>query len=498
MEERLASTGVPGLDEVLRGGLPRDYIYLVQGDPGAGKTTLSLQFLREGAMKGERCLYLTLSETRKELERVAESHGWSLDGIEIFEHLVGEEILRREQDTTLFHPSEIELGKTVDALLKKVEELAPHRVVLDSLSEIRLLSQNALRYRKQVLALKQFFGNRNITTILIDDRTSDVNDVQLHSVPHGVIVLERAAPVYGAARRRLEVVKLRGRSYRGGYHDFDILRGGMVVYPRLVAADHDRKGGEGSIPSGVKGIDALMGGGLHLGSSTVILGPAGVGKSSLAAQYVLSAAEEGMRAVVFAFDESRSTLLARARSLGIDLDRGIEAGRVVVQQVDPAELSPGEFANLVRVEVEERGAKLIVIDSLNGYMNAMPEEGYLTLHLHELLTYLTEQGVASLMVVAQHGLLGSSGGATIDVSYLADAVILLRYFEAAAKVNKAISVLKKRSGPHERSIREFHMDDEGIHVGKPLAQFRGILSGVPILEPVALSGRAETGGAEEI
>ena len=252
MDERLACTGVPGLDEVLRGGLPRDYIYLVQGDPGAGKTTLSLQFLREGAMKGERCLYLTLSETRKELERVAESHGWSLDGIEIFEHLVGEEILRREQDTTLFHPSEIELGKTVDALLKKVEELAPHRVVLDSLSEIRLLSQNALRYRKQVLALKQFFGNRNITTILIDDRTSDVNDVQLHSVPHGVIVLERAAPVYGAARRRLEVVKLRGRSYRGGYHDFDILRGGMVVYPRLVAADHDRKGGEGSILSGVK------------------------------------------------------------------------------------------------------------------------------------------------------------------------------------------------------------------------------------------------------
>ena len=477
----LARTGVPGFDEIVRGGLPRECIYLIQGDPGSGKTTLSLQFLLEGARRGERCLYLTLAEGKRELEKVAESHGWNLDSIEIFEQLIGEEILGEEQDTTMFHPSEIELGKTIGTLLAEVERIKPSRVIIDSLSEIRLLSQSPLRYRKQILALKQFFTNRNITVYLIDDKTMGTNDIQLHSVPHGVIILERQAPLYGSARRRIEVVKLRGVPYVGGYHDFDIVKGGVVVFPRLIASEHRYDAAEGEVLSGVPAMDKLVGGGLHKGSSTVIMGPAGAGKSALSTLYAVAAARRGEKTAMFIFDESRKTLFMRSASIGLRLEEQVKNGMLSVQQVDPAELSPGEFAHLVRAEVEENGARIVVIDSLNGYFNAMPEERFLTLHLHELLSYLSDHGVLTLLVVAQHGLIGPMNTA-IDVSYLADCVILLRYYEAGGEIHKAVSVLKKRSGGHEKAIRDFSIGSKGIAVGPPLKRFRGILSGVPVVE----------------
>jgi circadian clock protein KaiC len=480
--EPVASTGIAGLDAILGGGFPKDHVYLIQGDPGAGKTTLSLQFLLEGVKLGEKALYITLSETRRELHAVAKSHGWSLDGVEICEHLVREETLSEEEDTTIFHPSEIELGQTVSRLLEEVARVNPHRVVLDSLSEIRLLSQSNLRYRKQILALKQYFTNRGTTSLFLDDRTSEGNDLQLHSVPHGVIVLERRAPLYGAPRRRLEIIKLRGVDFRGGYHDFTIRRGGIELYPRLVAARESGDGGDGHLASGIDEIDALLGGGIERGSSTLIMGPAGAGKSTLAVQYAVAAAKRGERSALFIFDESRRSLIKRSAAVGMDLAGALKNELITAQQVDPAELAPGEFANLVREAVEKHGARTIVIDSLNGYLNAMPEERFLTLHLHEMLTYLGDHGVATILVMAQHGLIGSNMISSVDVSYLADCVVLLRYYEAEGELHKAISVMKKRSGDHEKAIREFSMDESGLHVGPPLKHFRGILSGIPIVE----------------
>jgi circadian clock protein KaiC len=479
--EPVASTGIVGLDAILGGGFPKDHVYLIQGDPGAGKTTLSLQFLLEGVKLGEKALYITLSETRRELHAVAKSHGWNLDGVEICEHLVREETLSEEEDTTIFHPSEIELGQTVSRLLEEVERVNPQRVVLDSLSEIRLLSQSNLRYRKQILALKQYFTNRGATSLFLDDRTSEGNDLQLHSVPHGVIVLERRAPLYGSPRRRLEIIKLRGVDFHGGYHDFTIRRGGIELYPRLVAAK-DGDGGEGRLESGIAEIDELLGGGLDRGSSTLIMGPAGAGKSTLASQYAVAAANRGERAALFIFDESRRSLIKRSAAVGMDLAGALQNELITAQQVDPAELAPGEFANLVREAVEKHGARTIVIDSLNGYLNAMPEERFLTLHLHELLSYLGDHGVATILVMAQHGLIGSNMISSVDVSYLADCVVLLRYYEADGELHKAISVMKKRSGDHEKAIREFSMGKDGLKVGPPLKQFRGILSGIPIVE----------------
>ena len=473
-----ARTGIDGLDDVLGGGFPRNRLYLIQGNPGSGKTTAGLQFLLQGRAEGEAGLCVTLSETAHELNGVARSHGWSLEGIQLYELAPGEEGLK--SDYTLFHPAEVELNRTTQGVVEVVEKLKPTRVVFDSLSEMRLLARDALRYRRQILALKQFFAGRGCTVVLLDDRTSDESDLQLESLAHGVVDLEQLAPEYGAERRRLRVKKLRGVAFRGGYHDFRIATGGIVVYPRLVASDYKDTFIAGAAPSGIKELDQLLGGGLERGSSTLIVGPAGPGKTSLALTYMLAAAARGETAAFYSFEEGMGTLRARARGLGWDIDAPIEAGRIVVQLVNPAELSPGEFTDAVRRAVEERNARVVVIDSLNGYLNAMPEERHLSLHLHELLAYLNQRGVATIMVVAQHGFLGSGMHTPVDLSYLSDAVILLRYFESEGELRVAASVLKKRSGVHERTIRAMTMDSSGIHLGPPLRDFHGVLTGTPV------------------
>lgn len=475
---RLA-TGSAGLDSILNGGFPANRLYLVEGDPGTGKTTLALKFLLEGAAQGEPVLYVTLSETKEELESVAASHGWSLDGINIYELIPSEESLKTETQYTIFHPSELELGETTNAVLEEVERIQPRRVVFDSLSEMRLLARDALRYRRQILALKQYFAGRRCTVLLLDDRTGTVGDLQVQSIAHGVVELEHLALDYGAERRRLRIIKLRGSKYRGGYHDFNIETGGVAVYPRLVAAEHHQEFTREAITSGVPELDTLLGGGLDRGSSTLILGPAGSGKSSIAAQFALTAAERGEHAASFIFDEGLNTYLSRAAGLGKDMKDHVEAGRMSVQQVDPAELSPGEFAHYVRHSVDHDGARVVIIDSLNGYLQAMPDERFLTVQMHELLTYLNQQGVVTILVLAQHGFMGSNMGTPIDVSYLADTVLMLRFFEAKGAVRRAISAVKKRMGYHENTIREMLMSSDGITVGKPLTDFHGVLTGLP-------------------
>ena len=474
--QKVARTGIEGLDHILVGGLPRNRVYLIQGDPGVGKTTLGLQFLLEGVRTGETALYITLSETAEELKAVADSHGWDVSEVHVYEQLVGEEELS-EEDITVFYPAEIELGETIKEMLKAVERIKPQRVVLDSLSEIRLLAQSTLRYRKQILALKQFFAGRNVTVLFLDDRTSELNDLQLQSVPHGVIELERYTPLYGAARRRMQLLKIRGLNFRDGYHDFSILTGGIIVYPRLVAAEHRQSVLHEQIPSGMTDLDKMLGGGVDRGTSTVIMGPAGSGKSALSSQYGFAAAERGERVTFYLFEESIASLLHRARSLKIDIDKHLATGLITLRQVDPAQLQPGEFAHLVREAVEKNGVRVIVIDSLNGYLNAVPEERFLMLHLHELLAYLGQKGVATFLVFAQQGLVGPMHN-TIDISYLADCVMLLRYYEAHGRIHKAISIVKKRSSMHETAIREFSMVG-GLKVGAPLQHYRGVLTGVP-------------------
>jgi len=474
------STGIAGLDDILGGGLPRRRLYLVEGDPGAGKTTLSLQFLRDGAKMGEKCLYVTLSETREELAAGAHSHGWTLDGIDVVEMVADEAELDSEAQVTMYSQSEVELATMIEKILEGVAKVNPQRVVFDSLSELRLLAQSSLRYRRQILALKSFFAGRQCTVVLLDDHTSEGSDLQLQSIAHGVISLEQNAPLYGAARRRLRVVKLRGSDFRGGFHDFSIRQGGLLVYPRLVAAEHGKSFTRGPIKSGIQELDNLLGGGPDRGTSTLIMGPAGTGKSTIAIQYAVAAAQRGDHASIFAFDESLETLEARMNALGIKFTEGRNAAQISLRQVDPAELSPGEFVHLVRESVERDHANIIVIDSLNGYLLAMPDEHYLVNQLHELLTYLGRRGVTTIMVAAQHGLLGSNMVAPVDTSYLADMVVLLRFFEYAGKVKKAVSVLKKRSGPHEETIRELRFSNEGIALSEPLQQFRGILTGVPV------------------
>jgi len=477
----VAPTGIPGLDDVLVGGFTRNRLFLVEGDPGSGKTTLALQFLATGAEAGETVLYVTLSETEEELRSVAISHGWTLDGITIREMSPSEGELEPDEQNTLFHPSEVELAATTKRVLEDVNELRPTRVVFDSLSELRLLAGNPLRYRRQILALKQYFANRQCTVLLLDDLTATDRDLQVQSIAHGVLHLGQLQPDYGSQRRRLRVVKYRGVHFRGGFHDYAIHPGGLRVFPRLVAAEHRQRIQRVRLRSAITAVDELLGGGIEEGTSTLIVGAAGTGKSTLAAQFVSAAAARGERAVLFLFDENPQTLLARCAELKIDLPRAVEAGQVSVQQVDPAELTPGEFTQAIRDRVAD-GAKIVVIDSLNGYLNAMPEDRFLTIQLHELLMYLGQQGVATILVSAHQGLIGAQMQSPVDASYLADAIILLRYFESRGEVRQAISVVKKRGGEHERTIREFRIGRDGIQVGNALREFRGVLTGVPIYE----------------
>jgi circadian clock protein KaiC len=455
-------------------------MYLCEGVPGSGKTTLGLQFLAAGAARGEPVLYITLSESSDELSDIAASHGWDLGGITVRELIPSERSLEPDDLYTVFHPSEVELTETTKLILQDVERLKPTRLVFDSLSELRLLAGNSLRYRRQILALKQYFSGRGCTVILLDDLTATERDLQVQSISHGAISLDQMLPEYGSDRRRLRIVKFRGKKFRGGYHDYAIRTGGLQVFPRLVAAEHRREFTPEQLSTGNAPLDKLLGGGLELGTSTLLIGAPGTGKSTLAAQMMTAAAERGQKSAMFIFDESASTLLSRTRGMGIDLARHVKSGKVTVQPVDPAELSPGEFAQTLRNAVERDDVKVIVIDSINGYLNATPEERFLTIQLHEILSFLGQRGVATLLVGAHQGLIGPNMTSPVETSYLADAVILLRYYEAEGEVRQAVSIVKKRGGAHERSIRDFRLTAHGIHVGEPLRMFRGILTGVPI------------------
>jgi len=474
----VVSSGTPGLDAILCGGFPARRMYLLQGDPGVGKTTLALRFLLSGVERGETCLYVTLSETQQELEAVARAHGWSLDGLDVYEMSAAEGHPIEQDENTLYVPAEVELGERVQALMQEVERVRPARVVLDSCSELRLLAQNPLRFRRQLLALKEYLVRKQCTILLLENPTSVGGDPLLQSLAHGVVVLEQLTPLYGAERRRLRVVKMREVPFRGGYHDIVIRRGGVEVFPRLVASEHHQRFEAEPVPSGVPALDALLGGGLDRGTSTLLMGPAGSGKSTIALQYVFAAAQRGDSAAYFTFDEGLETLRERSRKLGMPLEKFMETDKLLVQQVDPAELSPGEFTSVVRRAVEERGVRLVVIDSLNGFLQAMPQEHFLTAQLHELLSYLRQRGVLTFLLLAQHGFVGEMNG-PIDVSYLADTVVVTRYFEAGGRVRKALSVLKKRSGTHEDTIRELDVSDRGVIVGEPLTGFRGVLTGIP-------------------
>jgi circadian clock protein KaiC len=487
-KEQLVPTGITGLDHVLVGGFPANHLYLAEGDPGTGKTTLGLQFLLEGRARGEKGLYVTLSETKAELCTVAASHGWSLDGIGLFELESLEQRLQAEQQYTVFHPSEIELNETTRNICEQVERIQPTRVVFDSLSEMRLLARDALRYRRQVLSLKQFFAGRKCTVLLLDDRTSLETDLQLQSICHGVLMLERVPIEYGGARRRLSITKMRGVKFREGLHDFKIQRGGLEVFPRLVAAEHKQEAKSGVSDrevgrSGIPEMDSLLGGGLHYGTSTLALGPAGSGKSTLLTQFAVGLADAGEQVECYVFEETRENFLDRAASLGLDLRKHIDSGRIAVNQIDPAEISPGEFAHRVRDAVEGTGGRqptrVVMIDSLNGYMNSMPSESFLVIQMHELLMYLNERRVLTLMVLAQHGFLGHAVQSPVDVTYLADTVLVLRFFEAFGEVKQAMAVVKKRTGNHERSIREFRITETGLQIGSALKDFEGVLTGVP-------------------
>ncbi|HVX39278.1 MAG TPA: ATPase domain-containing protein [Gemmatimonadaceae bacterium] len=472
------ATGIAGLDAILYGGIASNHVYLIDGDPGTGKTTLGLQFLLAGLARGERGMYVTLSESAAELRATAISHDWSLDGLDLVE-LAEVQPGSTDEAYTLFHPSEIELQQTVEVILSAIEEKRPARVVIDSLSEMRLLARDPLRFRRQILSLKQFFAGRDCTALFLDDRSAPDGDMQLHSLAHGVIVLDHLAIDYGAERRRLEVKKLRGARFRAGYHDFRIRTGGLEVYPRLeIASPAESLGGE-EIGSGSPQLDRLLGGGLTVGTSTLITGAAGTGKSVLCTQYGLAAATRGERVHFFLFDERAATFRARAETLGMDIGEAEANGLVHVHQIEPTEMSPGEFAATVRKVVEQDGARLIVIDSINGYMQAMPSERLLTVQVHELLSYLANHRVSILMTLVQYGVFGGPVDEAAEVSYLADTVLLLRYFEHAGVVRQAISVVKKRSGPHEHTIRECRVDQGGLAVGKPLAEFHGVLTGVP-------------------
>jgi circadian clock protein KaiC len=474
-----ASTGIAGLDEILGGGWARNRMHLLEGSPGTGKTTIALQFLLAGAAGGERGLYISLAETEYELRDGARSHGWDIGGgIEIFELVPPESVLDPDQHQSLLYSSDLELGEAIQRVFAAMQRVKPSRVVIDSLSEIRLLAQSPLRYRRQILALKHYFAQHKSTVLMLDDLTGETNDRAVHSIAHSVTQLEQLAPVYGAERRRLRVWKCRGQSFRGGYHDYTIDAGGVEVFPRLVAAEQS-KGFSGEVlKSDVAELDQLLGGGLPTGSSTLVLGPAGTGKTLLVLQYLHAVIQQGERAALFVFDEELGLLFARAKGMGIDLAKLQQAGKLHVEQMDAAEMSPGEFSHRVRKAVDEEKILTVAIDSLNGYHASMPEEQFLTLHLHELIQYLNRRGATTFMTLAQSGMVGEMK-TPVDLTYLADAVLMLRYFEALGRVRRAISVIKKRGGAHEDTIREFKITSQGMQVGKPLDKFQGVLRGVP-------------------
>jgi len=476
------ATGIAGLDDILSGGLPRNRLYLVKGAPGVGKTTLALQFLAEGVRQGERVLYITLSETEAEIRQVADSHGWDLKGINLFELSNAEQALQLDDENTLYATADVDLKETVRVLLDEVERLKADRVVFDSMSELRLLSQTPMRYRRQLLSLKQYFSGRDCTVLLLDDRSAEAGDLQIESLAHGVIVLDQEPLGYGADRRRLRVSKLRGSKFRSGHHDFIVKTGGLVVFPRLVALEHRTSLLAEQLPSGIPEVDQVLGGGLDRSTATLLIGPAGSGKSVLATQFAYAAAQRGERAALFLFEERIGTWLHRAQKLGLELERHIESGMIAVHQVDPAELAPDEFSHYVRDSVES-GARVVVIDSINGYFTAMPEARFLTLQMHELLSYLAEQGIATLVTMTQSGMVGAMTS-PVDVSYLADTILMFRYFEDRGRLRKALSVLKKRSGAHEDTIRELVIGGSGvggIKLGRPLTEMRGVLTGTPFV-----------------
>lgn len=476
----ILSSGIAGLDVILRGGFIRDRLYLIEGEPGSGKTTLALQFLLEGVRQGEPVLYITLSESKKEIEEVADSHGWTMDGIHVHEVLPPESILKPEEQYTIFHPSDVETAATTQDILAVIEAVRPTRVVLDSLSELQLLASSLLVYRRQILALRQFFTKRSCTALLLNDRTEDDGDLHTRSIAHGVVRLDRVVTDYGGFRRRAEVIKYRGVAFREGMHDYKIRHGGLVVYPRLVAAETREEIGRTLLGSGLPQLDLLLGGGIEEGTSTLIVGPAGTGKSSLASQFAIAALQRGQPPAIFLFEESAPTFLHRADGLGFDFRTPLAAGLARLVQVDPAQLTPGEFAHDI-CRLVDAGTRVVIIDSLNGYLQSMSSEKQLASHLHELLSYLGQRGVNTFLVAVQHGLLTDTSQADISASYIADNVIMLRYFEALGEVRQAISVFKKRIGYHERTIRQMAITSSGIQVGPILRQFRGVLTGVPEL-----------------
>ncbi len=478
-EPQGVSTGIAGFDGILDGGYASNRVHLIEGQPGTGKTTLALQFLLEGATNGERCLYITLSETPDELRQVAETHGWNLEGIEIFELVPAELSLDPKQQQTVVYASDLELGETIKMTFDEIRRVAPSRVVFDSLSEIRLLAQNPLRYRRQVIALKHLFAQQHCTALFLDDLTEESDDLNLHSLVHGVIRLEHYALQYGAERRRLRIFKMRGRNFRGGFHDFVIRKGGIALFPRLIAAEYaDGTKVAEPILSGIAELDQLLGGGLDRGTSTLLMGPSGSGKSTIAMQFVMAALTRDEKALFVTFDETKSILTKRAAGMGWRLDEAVGNGRLVLEQVDPAELSPGELTGMIRRRVEADQVRIVVLDSLSGYQNAIPAEQFMLLLMHEMLTYLNHRGVVTILTLAQHGLVGPMQS-SVDLTYLSDTVLLLRFFEAAGKIRRAISVLKKRTGRHEDEIREYRFDDRGIRVGPPLSEFQGVLQGTP-------------------
>ncbi|HLH56005.1 MAG TPA: ATPase domain-containing protein [Verrucomicrobiae bacterium] len=483
-QQKFQSTGIAGLDEILGGGFTANRLYLVEGTPGTGKTTLALQWLLSGAQSGEPGVYVCLSESREEVDEVAQSHGWDLKTITVLEAVVTDQALGGEEQFSVFQPTDVELNDTTRQMLAAVEQSRAKRLAIDSLSEMRLLAQNPYRHRQQVMALKRYFQRRGCTAMFLDDRSGGGEiDLHLQSAAHGVIQLEQRAPQYGTDHRRLRVVKLRGRDFSLGYHDFVIRRGGLDVFPRLVASDHATKAAPGRLKSGIPELDDLLGGGPRWGTSTLITGPAGTGKSSLAQSFAVAAADAGFNAAIFAFEESLPTLLARSEGLGLGIERHLQSGRITIEQVDPGQLSPGEFAGHVRAAVEGhkgKPARLIVIDSLNGYLNAMPEERFLIIQLHELMTYLGMQGVCTFLVMAQRGLLGTATMSPLETTYLTDNALLLRFFEAMGEIRVALAAIKMRSAKHERSIREYLLGQpRGIRIGKPLREFQGVLTGEP-------------------